>query len=56
MDKERFLQRAWIDLKLYANNKRGKDSSFDMLSGYGIDSVLNVTDTVMDLCRDYRRR
>lgn len=21
---ERFLQRAWIDLKLYANNKRGK--------------------------------
>lgn len=29
------------------------DSSFDMLSGYGIDSTLNVTDTVMDLCRDY---
>lgn len=29
------------------------DSSFDMLSGYGIDSILNVTDTVMDLCRDY---
>lgn len=29
------------------------DSSFDMLSGHGIDSILNVTDTVMDLCRDY---
>lgn len=29
------------------------DSSFDMLREYGIDSILNVTDTVMDLCRDY---
>lgn len=27
--------------------------SFDMLSGYGIDSPLNLTDTIMDLCREY---
>lgn len=27
--------------------------SFDMLSGYGIDSVQNIIDTVLDLCRDY---
>lgn len=32
---------------------RVDDSSFDMMSGYGIDSLLNITDTVMDLCRDY---
>ena len=29
------------------------DASFDMLSGYGIDSVQNIIDTVLDLCRDY---
>jgi hypothetical protein len=29
------------------------NSSFDMLSGYGIDSVQNIIDTVLDLCRDY---
>ena len=27
--------------------------SFDMLSGYGIDSPLNLIDTIMDLCREY---
>ena len=32
---------------------KSDDSSFDVLSGYGIDSVLNLTDTIMDLCRDY---
>lgn len=25
----------------------------EILSGYGIDSVLNLTDTIMDLCRDF---
>lgn len=30
------------------------NSSFDLLSGYGIDSKLNVIDTVMDICRDYK--
>lgn len=30
------------------------NSSFDMLSGYGIDSVQNIIDTVLDLCRDYK--
>lgn len=30
------------------------NSSFDMLSEYGIDSVQNVIDTVLDLCRDYK--
>ena len=29
------------------------NSSFDVLSGYGIDSVQNIIDTVLDLCRDY---
>lgn len=29
------------------------NSSFDMLSGYGIDSPLNLIDTIEDLCRDY---
>jgi len=29
------------------------NSSFDMLSGYGINSVQNIIDTVLDLCRDY---
>lgn len=29
------------------------NTSFDMLSGYGIDSVQNIIDTVLDLCRDY---
>lgn len=29
------------------------NSSFDLMSGYGIDSKLNVIDTVMDICRDY---
>lgn len=27
--------------------------SFDMLSGYGIDSPLNLVDTIMDLCKEY---
>ena len=27
--------------------------SFDMLSGYGIDSQLNLIDTIMDLCKGY---
>ena len=30
------------------------DSSFDVVSGYGIDSKLNVIDTVMDICREYK--
>lgn len=30
------------------------NSSFDLMSGYGIDSKLNVIDTVMDICRDYK--
>lgn len=29
------------------------NDSVDMLSGYGIDSALNLVDTVMDLCKDY---
>ncbi len=29
------------------------NSSFDLMSGYGIDSKLNVIDTVMDICRNY---
>lgn len=29
------------------------NSSFDMLSGYGINSVQNIIDTVLDLCMDY---
>lgn len=29
------------------------NSSFDMLSGYGIDSPQNIMDTVLDLCHDY---
>lgn len=29
------------------------NTSFDVLSGYGIDSVQNIIDTVLDLCRDY---
>lgn len=29
------------------------NDSFDMLSGYGIDSSFNLIDTIMDLCRDY---
>ena len=29
------------------------NDSVEMLSGYGIDSALNLVDTVMDLCRDY---
>ena len=29
------------------------NTSFDMLSGYGIDSVQNIIDTGLDLCRDY---
>lgn len=30
------------------------NNSFDLISGYGIDSKLNVIDTVMDICRDYK--
>lgn len=30
------------------------NSSFDMLSGYGIDSPQNIIDTVFDLCRAYK--
>ena len=30
------------------------NTSFDVLSGYGIDSVQNIIDTVLDLCRDYK--
>lgn len=29
------------------------NDSVDMLSGYGIDSALNLVDTVMDLCKNY---
>lgn len=29
------------------------NDSVEMLSGYGIDSALNLADTVMDLCKDY---
>lgn len=29
------------------------NTSFDMSSWYGIDSVQNIIDTVLDLCRDY---
>lgn len=29
------------------------NDSIDQLSGYGIDSPLNLVDTVMDLCRNY---
>lgn len=28
------------------------NDSLDMLSGYGIDSALNMVDTIMDLCRN----
>lgn len=56
-----FDDRAWqypladdVNLEItFVYNEEDGDSSFDMLSGYGIDSILNVTDTVMDLCRDY---
>ena len=27
--------------------------SFDVLSGYGIDSPLNLIDTILDLCKEY---
>lgn len=27
--------------------------SFDMLSGHGIDSPLNLVDTIVDLCKGY---
>lgn len=30
------------------------NDSIEMLSGYGIDSSLNLVDTVMDLCKEYR--
>lgn len=33
-------------------DKRG-DTVIEMLSGYGIDSVENLTDTILDLCRNY---
>lgn len=29
------------------------DVVLEMLTGYGIDSTLNLIDTLMDLCRDY---
>ena len=32
---------------------KSDNSSFDMLSGYGIDSLENIIDTVLDLCCDY---
>lgn len=34
---------------VYSSN----DESFDMLSGYGIDSPLNLIDTILDLCKNY---
>lgn len=29
------------------------EESFDMLSGYGIDSPLNLIDTIVNLCKEY---
>ena len=29
------------------------NSSFDLLSGDRIDSIINITNTIMDLCKDY---
>ena len=29
------------------------DTMLEMLSGYGIDSVQNLTDTILDLCKSY---
>ena len=29
------------------------NTMMEMLTGYGIDSTLNLVDTIMDLCRDY---
>lgn len=31
------------------------NNSFDLISGYGIDSKLNVIDTVMDICRVFKQ-
>lgn len=41
--------RHYCDLVFTSDN-----SSFDMLSGYGIDSPQNIIDTVLDLCRAYK--
>lgn len=32
---------------------KSDNSSFDMLSGNSINSVVDLTNTIMDLCRDY---
>ena len=32
---------------------KNSGDSIDALSGYGIDSPLNLADTIMDLCREY---
>lgn len=29
------------------------DTMTEMLTGYGIDSALNLVDTIMDLCKEY---
>lgn len=32
---------------------KSDNSSFDMLSGNSINSVIDLTNTIMDLCKDY---
>lgn len=32
---------------------RQSDTMTEMLTGYGIDSALNLVDTIMDLCKEY---
>jgi hypothetical protein len=32
---------------------KGTAEMYEMLSGYGIDSYLNLTDTILDICNTY---
>lgn len=43
--------RCWMHRCAIVDNK--SDTMVEMLSGYGIDSIENLTDTILDICKGY---
>lgn len=54
----------WLDISMYCNEDdewvhcceivdKSSDTMTEMLTGYGIDSILNLVDTILDLCKGF---
>lgn len=45
------IDKEWVHCCEIVDKK--SDTMTEMLTGYGIDSILNLIDTIMDICREY---